>query len=373
MTRLFINRRLLWATAALFLPWFMFSSFTFAEDDYRAAMVRAVAAKEKALHSNLDQDWADALNRLKFADSIRATAATKYEIGFAAARLGQEDLAVETYAIALELGLSGTAGDKARAYVLYHSSKLAFLRVEGSDDTRIFVRGVERARLPHASFIYVRPGSIAIEAITVTNEHIAKILTLTAGQVESVSLNATQLAPSSNLPSTDEVSAIHQPVSRSNSATNTGVEGRSGKVSHQSRSNYADSNRAPFPQRRTGWLLLSAGTTVSVLSIAYIAISNRKVADSRQALLVNCDLQVNGPDSCAHPKPGRKGDAQSASDSIATWEMARTTSWVGLGAGLLTMIGGAVLLSVPNPEAPGSIPRVSLDPHFLELSYEGVF
>jgi len=350
----------------------MFSTFAFADDDYRSAMVRAVAAKEKAIDSNQPEDWAAALNQLRIADSIRVTAETKYEIGVAASRLDQEDIAVEAYSIALELGLSGSARDKARVYVSSHSSGLALLRVEGPDNTRVFVRGVERARLPLARFIFVQPGTIAFEAITESNEHITRILTLSAGQSESVSLNAGQSREESKPPA-DTQPAIHLPVSGTASGPFTPERESSGVVSFQYKPAPETPYGSSYPERQMGWLLLSAGSTLSALSIAFVAISSHKVNGSRQALLDNCAVQVNGPDSCSHAKPGHLDDAQADSDSIATWESARTASWVGLGAGLSAVIAGTTLLSLPKPRATGSaaIPHLSIEPHAFQLSFEG--
>ena len=65
-----------------------------AQDIYRAALLRAVVAKEQALDSNLTADWVQALLRFRQADAIQATVESKYEIGVAAAQLGYDDVAV---------------------------------------------------------------------------------------------------------------------------------------------------------------------------------------------------------------------------------------------------------------------------------------
>lgn len=121
-----------------------------AQDIYRAALLRAVVAKEQALDSNLTADWEQALLRFKQADAIQGTVESKYEIGVVAARLGYDDIAVEAYEIALELGLAGTAQAKARSFVTTHAPRMARLNIRGPDGAQVFVNGVERARLPLA-------------------------------------------------------------------------------------------------------------------------------------------------------------------------------------------------------------------------------
>jgi hypothetical protein len=332
-----------------------------AQDIYRAALLRAVVAKEQALDSNLTADWEQALLRFKQADAIQGTVESKYEIGVAAARLGYDDVAVEAYEHALELGLAGTAQAKARSFVSTHASQMARLIIRGSDGTEVFVEGVERARLPLARPIVVLAGSTVLEAVTETDEHITRNLSLTAGQVETV-----QLASSiSGLPAIPSVlDATPNPILPKNLKAPLGNNGPESQSRQSSQ----------IAWRRTGWILLGEGATVSLISLVLVPISGKKIDDGRRALAKVCAVQVNGPDSCAHAMTGLQGEAQSDSDSIATWKAVRTGSWVGIGTGVVAaMTGVAILILSDRTREVPKLPNVSLGPHNLEVLYQARF
>ncbi len=356
-----LPRCLLWITVCLLV--LTFADTTFAEDEYRAAMVRAVAAKEKALDSNLPQDWAEALKQLRIADAIRATAESKYEIGVAASKLEQQDIAVENYTAALELGLAAAASAKARSYITEHAPHLAQIQIEGPDGTRILLNGVERAQLPNATALFIVPGSIVLEAITEGKEHTTRNLMLAEGQVEVVSLSANERQQDPLPPPTNEKSETQVP--------------QNSRMSTPSRpsSHLSTSHDVWWTKPRTGKLLLAAGATLSVLSVSFIAISNHEVSDSRRTLLSLCAVQTGGPDTCAHAKVGQWDNAQSASNSIATWKMVRTTSWVGLVTGVAAMMGGTAVLAHANSSAPASTQQahLTLAPNAFLFSYAGSF
>jgi hypothetical protein len=128
-------------------------------------------------------------------------------------------------------------------------------------------------------------------------------------------------------------------------------------------------------KRKTSLILLSAGASVGVITAVFIPISANRIERRRQALLANCDVQVNGPDSCAHAKPGQQDNAQSASNSIATWKMVRTTAWVGLAAGAAAAATGGSLLIFSNrkPSESPNAAQVSFDTRHLLLFYQGQF
>ena len=362
---------LVFASLTLTLP-------ALAGSDYRDALVLALSAKEKALDSNRAEDWTEALQLLEQADSILATAATKYEIGCAAAQLEQDDIAVENYQMALRLGLPEKASQKARTFIKTHVAQLAQLSIEGPAGTSVFLGGVQRGRLPLSEFIFVKPGLVELEALTLENLSRHEILVLEAGRITTTLLRPDDLDDSSSAKTLEqhtktapEAPAVQPepviPATHSIDRENLSQSrwGDAPAASHQHNSSW----------RSTGWLLMGAGSTVSVLSAVFVPIANKMVSSSRLALRDACNPQFNGPDSCAHSKPGRLQEAQSASDSIATWKMARTVSWVGLGAGLSAAISGAVLVLTADTHrevSPAQL-RYSFEPHSVEFSYQAQF
>jgi hypothetical protein len=367
------QRCLLWTAVCLLV--LTFAGATFADGEYRAAMRRAVAAKEKALDSNLPQDWAETLKQLRIADAIRTTAESKYEIGVAASRLDQEDIAVESYTAALELGLAAAASAKARNYITEYALHLAQIRIEGPDGARILLNGIERAQLPNAKAIFIAPGSVVLQAITEDKEPTTRNLTLAEGRVEVVSLNANERQQDSLPPPTSKEPETQTRSLGSKATAN--VHGQNSMASSPSRpSPHSSSSRdAWLSKTRTGKLLLVAGATMSVLSVSFIAISNHEVSASRKTLLGLCAVQTEGPDTCAHARAGQWDSAQSASNSIATWKVVRTTSWVGLVTGVAAMIGGTAVLVRANSSAPESPPQahLALTPDAFLFSYARSF
>src|SRR5262245_32460680 len=115
-------------------------------DAYGAALTRAIAAKERALDVNEPPRWEEALRLFQEAAALRGTRECAYEIGFAAERLKREDLAVESYEAALDLGLVGPPRTRAQAYVAGHAAGLARLKVRGPAGVRLRVAGIDRGR-----------------------------------------------------------------------------------------------------------------------------------------------------------------------------------------------------------------------------------
>src|SRR5215471_4519783 len=101
------------------------------EDAYTAALTRAIAAKERALDVNEPPRWEEALRLFQEAAALRYTRECAYEIGVAAERLWRNDLAVEGYEAALDLGLVGPPRARAQAFVAAHASGMARLAVRG--------------------------------------------------------------------------------------------------------------------------------------------------------------------------------------------------------------------------------------------------
>jgi hypothetical protein len=348
-----------------------------AEDEYRALLLRAMAAKEQALDSHTSTDWEETLRRLRETDAIRATPESKYEIAFAEAQLGHTDLALETYELALEMGLTGTAAAKARTFANEQAPRLSQLDVYGEEGGRVIVGDVGRGQLPFKKPLFVLPGTIKVELITRDNRRVERQLSLVAGQLQTLHLDA-RSGNNSSVPSNDSLAtqanfnaatlapkavAMTRPFVTERSTVSNSLKGR------------FDSTTGGTAWRRTGWLLLGAGTAVGALGVVFIPTSAKRLADSRQALFAACDVQLNGPDSCANAKAGRQQEAQIASNSIATWKGVRTASWVSSATGLAAAATGATLLmlSKPSTDAQPVTPRAALLPTSLEISIVGLF
>jgi hypothetical protein len=356
------------AMGLVFLPC---ASGTAADDGYHSAMTFAVAAKEKALDTNLPEDWREALLRFRLAGAIQNTAASQYEIGFAASQLGEAGLAVETYSIAIELGLTGTAGEKARAYVVTHSGQMARLVITGEAGIRIIIRGLERGHLPLARPIVVEPETSEVEFVSAEGIVTSQGVQLEPGRIGTLSVVAPDSPPSNADAQSDTTRRTGLDES---SAPNIRRPPRTAPMSIGW--GYA-SNRTQRDalHKRSGLVLLSAGTSLGALSIVSLIVSAHKVSESRRDLLDRCAEQTNGPDTCAHTKIGQWDSAQSASDAIATWKAVRTGSWLGLSLGIASVIGGAAWLHTTNSDTANSerLPSILVAPHDCRFSYQGTF
>jgi len=367
-----IGRTLSQFALALWLVFFLCASGAAADDGYRSAMILAVAAKEKALDTNLPEDWREALARFRLASAIQSTAASQYEIGFAASQLGEAGLAVETYSIALELGLTGTAGAKARAYVVTHSGQMARLVITGEAGIRIIIRGLERGQLPLARPIVVEPETSEVELVSAEGIITSQGVRLDPGQIGTLSF----VAPDSN--ATSKADAHADTTGRTGlaegPAPNRRRPARPAPVSFGR--NYArNRTERDVLHRNSGWVLLSAGTSLGALSVVSLMVSAHKVSESRRDLLHRCAEQTNGPDTCAHAQVGQLGAAQSASDAIATWKAVRTGSWLGLSLGIASVIGGAAWLGATHSDMAKTarLPSILVAPHDFRLSFQGSF
>ncbi len=158
-------------------------------DEYDATFTRAIAAKERALDKNDPAAFEEALELFQQADRIRSTKEAKYELASAAARLRQDDLAVEGYAAALELGLGGTAAEKARAFVDQKRAEMATLTVTGPEGTELYVGARRRGILPLARPIVVFAGKARIRAGLSDGREVVQSLVLAKGESRAINLN----------------------------------------------------------------------------------------------------------------------------------------------------------------------------------------
>jgi hypothetical protein len=321
MRRLSIAVAILIASAARSLPALA--------DAYDATLARAIAAKERALDTNDPASWEDALALFQQADRIRSTKETKYELGSAAARLRQDDLAVEAFESALALGLEGGARDKARAFVDEHDAQMGRLEIAGPEGGEIYVGTRLRGTLPLGRPLVVFAGKSRLRVVLGARE--ARIeISVTAGQTQQVDFaprfadTAEPEPPPGPLPAPPPPAPAPQPV-----------------------------DPGPEPESNAlGWALAIGGGAAALVGTGLV-IGSSATIDSRRERLADLCAVPNGTDECTTAQPGKRADAQSEVDAIATWKAVRIGGWVGLGAGVAVAATGIILL------AGGSKPRES--------------
>jgi hypothetical protein len=286
-------------------------------DAYDAALARAVSAKERALEANDPPHWDEALRLFAEADAIRSTKESKYELGFAAAKMRQNDVAVEAYQAALDLGLVGTARTTAEAFIAQYATSMARIEIVGPPGATIYVAGRWRGRTPLARPIVVFNGPVHMQIAFGQGTNRTEDLVLPAGTLHVLRLWEPQV--SSPGPATVPVppanEAVRPPSSTEERGTNT-----------------------------LAWTLLGGGALLVAGGAVLVPVASSRIGDHRNDLASNCD-QLSGEDACAHAKPNGQTAAQTAADGIATWKAVRTGAFVGLGVGAATLVAGVVALA----------------------------
>lgn len=306
-------------------------------DTYDTRLVRAVASKERALDADDAAHWQEALSAFQAADALRDTAEALYEIGYAAQRLEQIDLAVEAYGGAIELGLSGPAHDKAAEYVASHSPETASLSVVGPPGAAIDVNGAPRGTLPLRRPLVVLAGHTKLEASSGQGRWSAE-LDLPAGTHETADITraaprayTSALAPALPPPTTAPTSAL-------------GVPGPT------------VSEPRPAPSKAGPWLLIGSGAALTVVSAILVPVSNGRIDSARRDLEISCAVP-NGADACFSANPGYEQSAQDQVDSIATYKAVRMGAWIGLGAGSVALVTGVALAAHASATRPAPARR----------------
>jgi len=308
-------------------------------DDYDAAFTRAIAAKERALDSNDPASWQAALDLFTEADRIRATKESKYELGASAARLKQDDVAVEAYEAALAFGLEGAASDKARAFVSAHAPGMGRVGLVGPAGAEVWVAARWRGTLPLARPLVLFAGKRRIE-LRSGGDRDERELVVTAGAASSLDFTTTA-SPTPSPP------AQPAPIGPG-----------------------APPPTTP-PDRTLAWTLTLGGASLLVLGGASALIANSNVTSHRERLSDLCAVK-NGSDGCATAKPGEKSAAQDEVDSIATWKAVRSAGFVGLGAGVVAT-GVGVLLLTKGSETKPARTSLALVPGFGAVGVKGSF
>jgi len=319
-------------------------------DAYDAAMSRAVAAREKAVDSNDPAAWQEALRLFEEADAIKATKESKYELGNAAARLKEDDLAVEAYESAITLGLTGKAKDKADAFVKANASKMARVEIIGPEGAQLFVGDRKRGTLPRSKPLVVFVGAVKLKLVAQNGKTADKTIAALAGETLKVDLTPKEAAPvASTSASADPVHHLSEPV----------PVGDPGAFA-----------------RSLGWSMLVGGGLTMIAGGVTVYISGNNLSDRRADLRVHCTGKL-GPDgdSCTDTPTELRADAQSDVDAIATWKGVRTAGWVAVGVGFTVGAIGAVrLLTAPkSPTQLGWTPSVDVARERLFLSVSHSF
>jgi hypothetical protein len=297
-------------------------------DAYDAAMARAVAAKAKAVDSNDPAAWNDALRLFEEADAIRTTKDSKYELAGAAARLKEDDIAVEAYEAAIKLGLSGKAKDKAQTFIAAHLTTMGRLDVHGPAGTELTVGARKRGVLPRAPLV-VFAGSVKLRAThagttveeTVAVKDGATVVVDVAPKLEAAA--APPPAPPTDVAPTPPESSETVPLS------DTGAGARA-----------------------LGWTLVVSGGVLVVSAGIGLVISSTGLSSRRDSLRDKCiTYHTTGDrDQCALARPGTEADARSDNDAIKSWKAVRTASLVTGGVGFMIVGVGVVrLLLAPKP------------------------
>jgi hypothetical protein len=314
-------------------------------DGYDERLVRAVAAKERALDADDTAHWREVLNAFQAADAVRDTPEVLYEIGYAAQRLKLIELAVEAFAGALELGLTGPARDKAAEYVTAHSQETATLNVVGPSGATLSVNGVPRATLPLRRPLVVLAGHVSLEAAA-GGEHQSRELDLAPGARETADL-------------TPAPAPIEAPAPAAPAPANDVPPARPGAP-------VATGPLATEPARGRGragpWVLIGTGAAFTVVGAILIPVSNGRIDQGRNALDDSCQIR-NGPDACYRANAGYEQAAQDQVDSIATYKAVRTGAWIGVGAGAVALVTGIALAAHAPAARPAPTSRSSSEWH----------
>jgi hypothetical protein len=338
-------------------------------DAYTAALTRAIAAKERALDVNEPPRWEEALRLFQEAAALRYTRESTYEIGFAAERLARQDLAVEAYEAAIDLGLVGAPRARAQAFVAGNAAGLARLALRGPAGTRVRVAGVDRGRLPLNRPLVLFPGDIRIDLVDAAGAPASIGVRLQAGHLDVLDLARTppatvtpereeQRPPPPPPPPPPEVRvAPAEPAPRPPIAAYTAPEPAGPRPPTEAPA--APARDAEVEASMRGWWVASVGVVVTVVSVALIPISSGRIEDDRKALVNECATLVMN-DTCMALN-GHREAAQSLSDSIATWKAVRTGAYVGIGVGLATVATGLILRNADQTAAAGARPALVID------------
>lgn len=311
-------------------------------DAWDDAMQKATAARDKAAGGNDATAWHEALTRFQEADAIKPTKDTKFEIGNAAAQLSQDDVAVEAYQAALDLGLAGKAKDKAKAFLKLHASKMARLEVHGPAGAQVTIAGQARGKLPHEPFVVFAGMPITVH-VEQAGRSVDEEVQLGEGVAQTIDVMAKLDAPPAPSASASTSASagpkLPDPGSQTVPLSDTGAGARA-----------------------LGWSLIAIGGGVFVGSGVTVVVASASISSRRDSLASHCVVLHNPPDTCATAKPGEQDAAQSDADALKTWHGVQTAGLVAGGVGLaIAGVGVVRLLTAPEPpRASAWMPHVEI-------------
>ena len=310
-------------------------------DAFDAALTRAVAAKELAMDHPDPTKWQTAFERFLEADGLGPSAEMKYELGFIAAQMRQEDLAVEYYEASLDLGLTGPAREKAKRYVEEHGSSMARLLVHGPDGGRVRVRGIERGRLPLVRPLVVFAGDTQVDVKTSSRTATAsRTISLQAGRITEVDWGADDLARAIPTPpaSPAQLHLVSPPRRDVPGAAVASLALETAAA--ETRTDKGSGGRA------AGSWVLGSGVGVLLSSGIMAAVSMTKLSQRRKQLHDACEEPLPGSDDgCKNAQPGRYYEALGLADDIARWRTVQSVAWIAMGVGALGSAVGWAMLS----------------------------
>jgi hypothetical protein len=297
-------------------------------DAYDAAFAHAIAAKERALDKNDPAAWEEALERFRRADKLRPTKECKYELGQAAARIQQHDLAFEAFESALSLGLDGSAADKARQFVSEHADSVGRLNILGPDRTEVRIAGRLRAHLPLSRPLVVFAGNSNVE-LSLGEQRVSRTAVVSAKSETFLDVRLA-FAASAPKPPVPKPAKVEPP---------------------------PDPPPVTKPDTRVAPWLLGVGIGVAAAGAVTVVLSSVTISGRRDDLASHCEIQ-DGSDGCRFATPALQGSAQSDVDALATWKAVRIAGWAGVGVGVGL---GALGLLLPGSSA--DAPQTALSLH----------
>ncbi|MBN2193565.1 MAG: hypothetical protein JW751_12180 [Polyangiaceae bacterium] len=310
-----------------------------AADPLDAALVRAVAAKERALEASDPARWEETLLRFQEADALGPSRETRYEIGFAAQQLHQLDLALEAYESAIAMGLSGSAGEKARAFIADHVAALGRIDVSGPAGTTLSLSGLARGELPLGRRLVVFAGETLIEAKLPNGSLRSYRVQVQSGEVARLAIE--ESSGGSPAPTAAGVPSVLPMVPEDRERTELPSSGI----------DPATAPDRPLEHRPLhGPVVAVAGAVVATGSVVLVPIANGQLASARNRLDQLCSVTVQH-DECAAAEPADRDEAQKNVDAIATWRNLRIAAFVGVGVGMAGLVVGTLLATLGRKES----------------------
>jgi hypothetical protein len=303
----------------------LFDSGLARADAYDAALSRAVAAKERALEVNDPPHWEEALRLFSEADAIRSTKESKFEVGFAAAKMQQHDVAVEAYQASLDLGLVGPARSTAEGFLAQHAGAMARVEIVAPAGAAVFVAERFRGRTPLARPVVVFGGQVRVRLALPNGENRIEDMSVPPGTLRVLRVGPPAAPPANAAPpppvAPSNVAPPISPVAPTQAPT---VAPESGG-------------------RAAGFILVGTGAAIAVAGAVLVPVAASKIDGYRGDLAASCDIR--GDDTCVNAKSGQQQQAQDAVDGIATWKTVRTGAWIGVGAGAAAALVGVIALA----------------------------